>query len=89
MLFTRLLVGVEMIDTENENYRYNTSVITSDDTEIFNITRPMNFGINSAGVLTTNDFAADLNNQTTSDIEVTSLYIQDQIDSSERWKLYR
>ena len=46
----------------------------------------MNFGINSAGVLTTNDFTADLNNQTTSDIEVTSLYIQDQIDLPERWK---
>jgi catecholate siderophore receptor len=76
-----------MIDTESKNYRYNTFwSTTSDDNEIFNITRPMNFGINSAGVVTTNDFAADLNNQTTSDIEVTSLYIQDQIDLSERWK---
>ena len=82
-----ILVGAEMIDTENENFRYNTLwSTTSDDNEIFNITRPMNFGINSAGVVTTNDFAADLNNQTTSDIEVTSLYIQDQIDLSERWK---
>ena len=82
-----ILVGAEMIDTENENFRYNTFwSTTSDDNEIFNITRPMNFGINSAGVVTTNDFAADLNNQTTSDIEVTSLYIQDQIDLSERWK---
>ena len=82
-----ILVGAEIIDTENENFRYNTFwSTTSDDNEIFNITRPMNFGINSAGVLTTNDFAADLNNQTTSDIEVTSLYIQDQIDLSERWK---
>ena len=82
-----ILVGAEMIDTENENYRYNTFwSTTSDDNEVFNITRPMNFGINSAGVVTTNDFAADLNNQTTSDIEVTSLYIQDQIDLSERWK---
>jgi catecholate siderophore receptor len=82
-----ILVGAEMIDTENENFRYNTFwSTTSDDNEIFNITRPMNFGINSAGVITTNDFAADLNNQTTSDIEVTSLYIQDQIDLSERWK---
>ena len=82
-----ILVGAEMIDTENENFRYNTFwSTTSDDNEIFNISRPMNFGINSAGVITTNDFAADLNNQTTSDIEVTSLYIQDQIDLSERWK---
>ncbi len=82
-----ILVGAEMIDTDNENFRYNTFwSTTSDDNEIFNITRPMNFGINSAGVETTNDFAADLNNQTTSDIEVTSLYIQDQIDLSERWK---
>jgi catecholate siderophore receptor len=82
-----ILVGAEMIDTENENFRYNTFwSTTSDDNEIFNITRPMNFGINSAGVVTNNDFAADLNNQTTSEIEVTSLYIQDQIDLSEKWK---
>ena len=82
-----ILVGAEMIDTKNENFRYNTFwSTTSDDNEIFNITRPMNFGINSAGVVTTNDFSADLNNQTTSDIEVTSLYIQDQIDLSEKWK---
>jgi len=82
-----ILVGAEMIDTDNENFRYNTFwSTTSDDNEIFNITRPMNFRINSAGVVTTNDFAADLNNQTTSDIEATSLYIQDQIDLSERWK---
>ena len=82
-----ILVGAEMIDTENENYRYNTFwSTTSDDNEVFNIARPMNFGVNSAGIATTNDFAADLNNQTRSDIEVTSFYIQDQIDLSERWK---
>ena len=39
-----ILVGAEMIDTENENYRYNTFwSTTSDDNEVFNITRPMNF----------------------------------------------
>ena len=82
-----ILVGAEFISTENQNLRYNTYwSTTSDDNEVFNITRPMNFGINSAGVETSNDFSSDLNNQTTSDIEVRSIYFQDQIDCSERWK---
>ena len=73
-----LLVGAEIIDTENENYRYNTFFITTeDDNEVFNITRPINFGVNAAGVRTYNDFTADLKSSTESDIEVTSIYIQD------------
>ena len=51
-----LLVGAEIIDTENENFRYNTFFITTeDDNEVFNITRPINFGVNAAGVRTYND----------------------------------
>jgi len=83
-----LLVGAEIIDTENENYRYNTFFITTeDDNEVFNITRPINFGVNAAGVRTYNDFTADLKSSTQSDIEVTSIYIQDQIDVTDNFKL--
>ena len=82
-----LLVGAEIIDTENENYRYNTFFITTeDDNEVFNITRPINFGVNAAGVRTYNDFTADLKSSTQSDIEVTSIYIQDQIDVPDNFK---
>ena len=83
-----LLVGAEIIDTENENFRYNTFFITTeDDNEVFNITRPINFGVNAAGVRTYNDFTADLKSKTESDIEVTSFYIQDQIDVSDNFKI--
>ena len=83
-----LLVGAEIIDTENENFRYNTFFITTeDDNEVFNITRPINFGINASGIRTYNDFTADLKSKTASDIEVTSFYIQDQIDVSDNFKI--
>ena len=83
-----LLVGAEIIDTENENYRYNTFFITTeDDNEVFNITRPINFGVNAAGSRTYNDFTADLKSSTQSDIEVTSIYIQDQIDVTDNFKV--
>ena len=83
-----LLVGAEIIDTENENYRYNTFFITTeDDNEVFNITRPINFGVNADGVRTYNDFTADLKSSTESDIEVTSIYIQDQIDVTDKFKI--
>ena len=83
-----LLVGAEIIDTENENYRYNTFFITTeDDNEVFNITRPINFGVNAAGVRTYNDFTADLKSSTESDIEVASIYIQDQIDVTDNLKV--
>ena len=83
-----LLVGAEIIDTENENYRYNTFFITTeDDNEVFNITRPINFGVNAAGIRTYNDFTADLKSSTESDIEVTSIYIQDQIVVTDNFKV--
>ena len=47
----------------------------------------MDFTVNSAGVATSNDFTADLKSKTKSDIEVTSVYIQDQIDVSDSLKV--
>ena len=83
-----LLFGGEIIDTSNDNHRYDTFwSTTSDDNEIFNITRPMNFLENSSGFETSNDFTAKLSSKTKSDIEVSSIYFQDQIDVSDRLKL--
>jgi len=83
-----LLVGLEHIETENENLRYNTNwSTTGNDKETFSVTRPMDFTVNSAGVATSVDFTTDLNDQTKSDITVTSLLIQDQIDVSEKFKV--
>ena len=60
---------------------------TSDDNEIFSITRPLNLrgdiGVNASGVTTTNDFTADLNDDTRVDIEVFSAYIQNEIEISD------
>ena len=83
-----LLMGVEFIDTENKNLRYDAFwSSTSDDNEVFNITRPMDFSVNSAGLGTGVDFATALNSQTESDITVSSFYVQDQIDVSDNLKV--
>ena len=83
-----LLVVLEHIKTENENLRYNTYwSTTGNDKETFSVTRPMDFTVNSAGVATSVDFTTDLNDHTESDITVTSLLIQDQIDVSETFKI--
>ena len=83
-----LLFGLEMIDTINKNKRYDTYWSTNkSDKETFKITRPMSFLVNSAGIATNNDFTADLNSQTQSDIEVTSIFFQDQIDVTKQLKL--
>ena len=82
------MVGAEAISTDNKNFRYNTFWSTTlDDNEVFNVTNPMNFSVNANGDATTNDFTADLNNSTTSAISVTSVYVQDQIDLTDNFKV--
>ena len=83
-----LLVGAEIIDTDNKNLRYDTYwSTTGKDKETFQITRPLDISVNSAGVATAVDFVTKLKSQTESDIKVKSLFIQDQIDVSENLKL--
>jgi catecholate siderophore receptor len=83
-----LLFGLEMIDTINKNKRYDAYWSTNkSDKETFKITRPMSFLVNSAGIATNNDFTEDLNSQTQSDIEVASIFFQDQIDVTKKLKL--
>ena len=83
-----LVAGAEYIDTSSDQNRFNAFWdTTSDDNEIFTITRPLNLrgdiGVNASGVTTTNDFTADLNDDTRVDIEVFSAYIQNEIEISD------
>ena len=83
-----IVAGAEYIDTSSDQNRYNAFWdTTSDDNEIFTITRPLNLrgdiGVNASGVTTTNSFTADLNDDTRVDIEVFSAYIQDEIEISD------
>jgi catecholate siderophore receptor len=103
-----LAVGFEMVDTENNNYRYNTYFSsTRDDNEIFMPVRGMNFnvangnltsrrtletgGLTDADVtqdqVTYVDYISDLNNKSDTDIEVTSVYLQGNIDLADQWKM--
>ena len=79
-----LLIGAEKVDTDNKNHRYDSYWSTTEkDKESFNVSRPLNIATNSAGVATNVNFSTKLKSQTTSDIEVTSIYIQDQIEVSD------
>ena len=83
-----ILFGAELINTENKNLRYDTNwSTTDDDNEIFNISRPMDFTVNSAGVATAVNFTNSLKSKTESDISVTSLFVQDQMDLTDNIKL--
>jgi catecholate siderophore receptor len=83
-----LLMGAEFIDTENKNLRYDTFFSqTSDDNEVFAITRPMDFSVNAAGLASSVDFTTALKSQSESDISVTSFFIQDQIDVTDNLKV--
>ena len=87
-----LAVGLEIIDTENTNFRYNTYwSTTKDDNETFALTsstaNPINFNLNAAGAVTYVDYSSDLNNKSDTDIEVTSLYLTGNIDLADQWQM--
>jgi len=83
-----LLIGAEKVDTDNKNLRYDSYWTTTEkDKESFNVSRPLNIATNNAGVATSVNFNTKLKSQTTSDIEVTSVYIQDQIEISDELQI--
>ena len=90
-----VLVGLEFVDTDNKNYRYNTffnnragkDAEEPTDQQIFNITRPLDISVTSAGLASTVDYTTDLKSSSESDITVTSLYLQGDIDFSDNWKM--
>jgi catecholate siderophore receptor len=90
-----VLVGLEFVDTDNKNYRYNTffnNRAGSDageptDQQIFNIARPLNIAKTSTGLDSTVDYTTDLKSSSESDVTVTSFYLQGDIDFSDNWKM--
>ncbi len=83
-----VVTGAEYINTSSDQFRFNSFFDTTlDDNEIFRIERPLNLrngtGVNAAGLATTNDFTADLNDDTRVGIDVFSAYIQDEIAVAE------
>jgi len=90
-----LLVGLEFVDTDNKNYRYNTffnnragkDAGEPTDQQIFNITRPLNIAKTSTGLDSTVDYTTDLKSSSESDLTVTSFYLQGDIDFSDNWKM--
>ena len=84
-----ILFGAELIDTDNKNERYDSYFSTTGtDREVFSIPSSMSGTLdiskNSAGIATVLDFTSDLNRRTASEIEVTSVYFQDQIELSDK-----
>ena len=83
-----ILIGAELINTENKNHRYDTNwSTTDDDNEVFDISRPMDFSVNSSGVATSVNFTNSLKSKSESDITVTSLFVQDQMDLTDNVKI--
>ncbi len=79
-----LIVGSEFIDTQNSNDRFNTFFSSSqDDVETFAIAPVIDFNINAAGVVTTNDFTVNVNDDDDAELTVFSAFIQDQIELNE------
>ncbi len=83
-----LLIGAEKVSTDNSNHRYDSNwSTTGKDKESFNVSRPLNIATNSLGVATNVNFNTKLKSKTTSDIEVTSVYIQDQIELADELQI--
>ena len=87
-----VLAGVERISTSSDQNRWNTFWDTSqDDTETFSIARQLDIqggvGVNVLGAVTTNSFARDLNDDTAVTIDVTSVFIQDEIRVTDELRL--
>ncbi|MDX1704055.1 MAG: TonB-dependent receptor, partial [Altererythrobacter ishigakiensis] len=79
-----LLFGAEYINTSSDQDRLNPVWDqTNDDNEVFAIQRPLNLrggvGVNAAGNATSIAFS-DLNDFTQVDIDVVSLYLQNEIE---------
>ncbi len=105
-----LLVGAEIVETDNANHRFNTyftnagaaplandtsgiysgmSQLTKYDRETFLISdiRAGVFNKDEAGAAVALDFTSSLSSKTATEYEVTSFFIQDQINFSDSLKL--
>lgn len=84
-----IVTGIEYIDTQNDNDRFNPewTGANDDDVEFFTVQRPLAFrngaGTNASGDATSMTFS-DLNDITEASVEVFSAYIQDEIEISDQ-----
>lgn len=82
-----VILGAEYVQTSSDQNRFNTFWNTTrDDNEVFNASNfRLNWGsgINAAGVRATNNFNADLADDTRVDIDAHSFYMQDEIAMTE------
>ncbi|WP_100643956.1 TonB-dependent receptor [Alteromonas facilis] len=86
-----IIFGTEWISTNSDQNRFNPVFSTTNgDREYFSVERPLSFsglaGFNADGVAFTADFS-DLNDDTRVNLDVFSLYIQDEIELSEHLDL--
>ena len=86
-----IIVGAEYLDTESQQDRYNTVwSTTGTDKEEFMANRPLSInggvGVNAGGNATSVGFT-NLNDNTTADLSVYSLYLQDEIELTESLQL--
>lgn len=86
-----LIFGAEFIKTNSDQDRFNPVFSTSgNDKETFDITRPLNFsggaGVNFEGTPFTVAFS-DINDDTHVTLDVSSFYIQDEIEISPKFDL--
>ncbi|MEM1441981.1 MAG: TonB-dependent siderophore receptor [Verrucomicrobiota bacterium] len=83
----KVLIGGEYINTSSDQNRFNAFWDTTmDDNEVFdagNFSLRNGAGINSAGVLATNSFNTDLNDDTRVTIDTYSFFLQDEIALNE------
>lgn len=83
-----LIFGAEYIDTSSDQDRYNADWTPNDnsdsDTAWFDL--PLGL-VNGTGQGYTNDYTSSLNDDTSVDIEVTSIYVQDEIAFNDKLNL--
>ena len=87
-----VLSGVEFISTKSNQDRWNTFWdTTQDDNETFIISRNLGVlggaGVNALGNVATNRFDQDINDDTRVSIDVTSLYLQDEIALTDQFRM--
>jgi catecholate siderophore receptor len=86
-----IVAGIEFIQTDNDNDRFNSFFDQSmDDTETFLIGDQVmrnGVGINANGLTTTNVFTDPKNDDTAADVTTYSLYLRDEISISDHLNL--
>ena len=86
-----LVAGIEIIETDNDNDRYNTYFASNPadtDTETFTIARPIalvnGVGTDADSNPITNNFGYDNADLTEAEVSVFALYVQDEIDITDK-----